>query len=180
MKNLTHTIFLIGGMGAGKTTLGRKLAETLGYEFYDTDQEIERLTGVDIPWIFELEGEAGFRQREHRMLKTLVAKHRIVLATGGGIVLTQQNRELLTREGVVIYLKTTVEHQLSRLTHDKRRPLLQVKNRHEALSNIMTEREVLYCQSADYIIETGNKPINAVIKEVLVAVFGKDERPLIN
>lgn len=167
MQNLIQNIFLIGGMGAGKTTIGRKLAETLQYDFYDIDKEIEQITGVDIPWIFELEGESGFRQREHLMLKQLATKQHIILATGGGSILDPRNRELLMSRGLVIYLKTTVEHQINRLTHDKRRPLLQVKNRHEVLTDIMTQREQLYRSTADHIIETGAKPITKVISDIL-------------
>jgi shikimate kinase len=171
MKHLTQSIFLIGGMGAGKTTIGRKLAELLNYEFYDSDREIEHVTGVDIPWIFEIEGEAGFRRREHLMVKELSAKQNIILATGGGTILDPRNRELLSNNGVVIYLKTTVDHQLDRLSRDKRRPLLQVENRHEVLSDIMANREALYSEIADYTIETGAKPIANVVNDVMAAVF---------
>lgn len=168
MKNLTQNIFLIGGMGAGKTTIGRKLAEMLDYEFYDSDREIEHATGVDIPWIFEIEGEAGFRRREHLIIKELTAKNRIVLATGGGTVISPLNRELLAANGVVIYLKTTVDHQLDRLARDKRRPLLQVENREEVLTNLMANRENLYMETADYVIETGEHPVSNVIKEIFL------------
>ncbi|NNM60414.1 MAG: shikimate kinase AroK [Legionellales bacterium] len=171
MKHLTDKIFLIGGMGAGKTTVGVKLAHILHYKFYDIDKEIEKATGVDIPWIFEIEGEEGFRKREQKILRKLANKSQIVLATGGGTILDIDNRHLLINNGLVIYLKTTVEHQLRRLTHDKRRPLLQVENRDEVLSKIMSEREPLYSSMADIIIETGDRSITSVLNNIMKVAF---------
>lgn len=168
---LSNNIFLIGGMGAGKTTIGRKLAERLSYTFYDSDVEIEQRTGAAISWIFELEGEAGFRQREHQMIKELTAKNNIILATGGGAILDPKNRDLLTSRGTVVYLKTALDEQLHRVSKDKRRPLLQVDNRKEVLSNIMQAREPLYLSIADIVVETGNRGISSVINSILKKVI---------
>ena len=118
-------IFLVGLMGAGKTSIGRLLAKRLGKAFFDCDQEIERATGVRIPVIFEIEGEAGFREREGRMLSGLVQGSNIVLATGGGAVLSAQNRKLLADNGVVVYLRAAVTDLWSRTRHDRNRPLLR-------------------------------------------------------
>lgn len=121
-------IYLVGPMGAGKTTVGRHLAEMLGREFLDSDHEIERKTGATIPWIFEKEGEHGFRGRETLVIDELTARSQLVLATGGGAVTQQPNREFLKKRGIVVYLYTPVEIQLQRTYRDKNRPLLQVEN----------------------------------------------------
>ncbi len=164
---MKHNIFLIGGMGVGKTTIGRKLADTLGFPFFDSDHEIEQRSGADIAWIFELEGEAGFRLREYNIIKELSEHHDIVLATGGGTVVTAENRALLKSRGHVVYLKTSREQQLSRVARDKRRPLLQVANRSEALDKLMTLREPLYEELADFTIETGHRSIQSIVNEIL-------------
>lgn len=171
MRHLTDKIFLIGGMGAGKSTIGAKLAHALHYTFYDTDKEIEKATGVDISWIFELEGEEGFRKRERMILKELSRESQVVIATGGGTILHQENRHLLINNGLVIYLKTTVENQLARLSRDKRRPLLQVSDRRDVLMKIMGEREALYSSMADLIVETGECSIPKVIHTIISQAF---------
>lgn len=160
-------VFLIGGMGAGKTTIGRKLAAALHYQFYDIDKEIEFITGVDIAWIFEIEGESGFRARETAMLHKLCTQTGKVIATGGGSVLSLTNRELLKNNGTVVYLKTTIEHQLLRLYRDKQRPLLQVPDKELRLRELMLGREILYQETADLIVETDSRPINNVVQLIL-------------
>ena len=164
---MTSNIFLIGGMGSGKTTIGRRLAHRLGKHFYDSDHEIERLTGVTIPWIFDVEGEAGFRKRERQVIHTLTQEHHIILATGGGAILDERNRQDLSNRGLVIYLKTHIHHQLQRLNADKTRPLLQTPDREALLTEIMNIREPLYQETADYVIETGAHSLNQVIQEII-------------
>lgn len=154
-------------MGAGKTTIGRKLAELLGYPFFDSDKEIEQRAGVDIAWIFEVEGEPGFRLREHNVIKDLTEQNGIVLATGGGSILKPENRELLSARGTVVYLKTSREQQIHRISKDKRRPLLQVDDKAAALNKIMTQREPLYIDIADFAVETGSRSIQSVVSEIM-------------
>ncbi len=121
-----RNIFLVGPMGAGKSTIGRQLAQQLNMEFFDSDQEIERRTGADVGWVFDVEGEAGFRDREEKIINELTEKQGIVLATGGGSVKSRETRNRLSARGVVVYLETTIEKQLARTQRDKKRPLLQV------------------------------------------------------
>lgn len=154
-------------MGAGKTTIGRKLAHFLNYQFYDIDKEIEQATGVNISWIFEIEGEEGFRARETAMLNKLCALDKVVIATGGGSILNPDNRQLLKNNGTIIYLKTTVENQLLRLSRDKQRPLLQVSDREKKLEDLMANREKLYQETADWVIETDMRPLNNVVNLIL-------------
>jgi len=142
-------------MGAGKTTVGRRVAEQLGLAFHDLDQEIEARSGADIPLIFELECEAGFRKRESDVLDELSARHGVLLSTGGGAVLRAENRQRLRERGFVVYLETTVEQQLKRLAHDRKRPLLAAPDRRERLSTLLAEREPLYREIADLIIDAG-------------------------
>lgn len=141
-------------MGAGKTTVGRHLAEILGREFIDSDHEIERKTGASIPWIFEKEGELGFRQREACVLGELTQQKQIVLATGGGAVTQQVNRQFLKQRGIVIYLFAPVEIQLQRTYRDKNRPLLQVENPEQRLHDLLTIRYPLYREVAHFVIDT--------------------------
>ena len=147
-------IYLVGPMGAGKTTVGRHLAELLGREFLDSDHEIERKTGATIPWIFEKEGEVGFRSREMNVIDELTAKKQLVLATGGGAVTQAPNREFLKQRGIVVYLYTPVEIQLQRTYRDKNRPLLQVENPEQKLRDLLAVRDPLYREVAHHIIET--------------------------
>lgn len=147
-------IFLIGPTGAGKTTIGRRLARRFGLEFVDLDQEIERRTGADIALIFDIEGEVGFRRRESQLLDELTARSNVLLATGAGAVLAADNRNYLASRGCVVYLKTPVQRQIDRLYRDKRRPLLQKPNRHEILEKMALERNPIYEELADVIIES--------------------------
>jgi shikimate kinase len=161
-----QNIFLIGPMGAGKSTVGRQLAEALSYTFKDSDQEIQRRTGVDIPTIFEFEGEDGFRNRERQMIEDLVAEERLVLATGGGAVLDPENRQNLTARGVVIYLHCTPEQQYSRTSRDRNRPLLQTEDPLARLRELMEERDPLYRQVADLVVSTEKRGTASVVKEI--------------
>ncbi|MCG8097766.1 MAG: shikimate kinase AroK, partial [Candidatus Thiodiazotropha taylori] len=143
-----QNLFLIGPMGAGKTTVGRQLAEHFRKEFIDSDLEIQRRTGVDIPTIFEFEGEEGFRQREQEVIDELTQRDEVVLATGGGAVIREQNRKALSSRGLVIYLHCTVEQQFERTHRDKNRPLLQTDDPMAKLKSLMAERDPLYRQTA--------------------------------
>lgn len=145
-------VILIGPMGSGKTTVGRVLAPRLGLDFVDLDQEIERRCGVDVSLIFEIEGEAGFRAREHSMLIELGARESMLLATGGGSVLRADNREALRRAGLVVWLQTTVDQQLKRLVRDQRRPLLRAPDRRQRLEQLAQERDPLYRDCAHLVV----------------------------
>jgi len=154
-------------MGAGKSTIGKRLAHVIGAEFIDSDKEIERHTGASIPLIFELEGEAGFRQREAQMIDTLTQQHPIVLATGGGSILNEQNRNHLKNRGKVIYLHATVNQQLQRTHRDQNRPLLQTKNPKQKLTDLFNTRDPLYREIADFIIDTDGRSIHSVSHEII-------------
>jgi shikimate kinase len=153
-------------MGAGKSTVGRQLAEALSYTFKDSDQEIQRRTGVDIPTIFEFEGEEGFRNRERQVIEDLVAEERIVLATGGGAILSPENRQNLAARGVVIYLQCTPEQQFARTSRDRSRPLLQTEDPLARLRELMDERDPLYRQVADLVVSTERRGTASVVKEI--------------
>jgi shikimate kinase len=155
-------IFLVGLMGAGKTSVGRLLAKRLGKAFYDCDQEIERATGVKIPVIFEIEGEAGFRARESRMLAELASRRDIVLATGGGAVLSADNRKLLAGNGVVVYLRAVVADLWQRTRHDRNRPLLKTAEPRAKLEQLFAERDPLYRSVADIIVDTGSQSLGSL------------------
>lgn len=156
MTDPTQRIFLIGPMGSGKTTVGRALSELLGLEFVDLDQQIEARCGVEVDRIFEVEGEAGFRQRETDMLLDLSERPNMVLATGGGSVLNPDNRALMRRQGLVLWLRTSVDQQLERLARDRRRPLLQAPDRRQRLLTLATERDPLYAACADLVVDSCN------------------------
>lgn len=161
-------LYLIGPMGAGKSTIGKHLARELNIEFYDTDQVIEERTGADISWIFDVEGEDGFRKRERRVIDELTQRMGIVLATGGGAVLDTENRNRLAARGTVVYLHTTVEQQMKRTMRDKRRPELQNQDFGEAdMSDIMIMRDPLYREVADIIVETDGRTVRSVASEVI-------------
>jgi 3-dehydroquinate synthase len=154
-------------MGAGKTTVGRALARKLNKRFIDSDHEIEARTGASIPLIFEIEGEDGFRQREAEVIRDLTAEAGIVLATGGGAILRQENRECLKTHGTVIYLRASVDNILQRTSHDKNRPLLQTANPRARLEELTQVREPLYREVADIIVETGRPNIPSLVQIII-------------
>lgn len=161
-----QNIFIVGPMGAGKSTVGRQLSEALSFTFKDSDQEIQRRTGVDIPTIFEYEGESGFRARERQVIQELVSEDRIVLATGGGAVLSSENRQDLSARGVVIYLHCSPEQQYARTARDRNRPLLDTDEPLAKLQELMAEREPLYRQVADMVVSTEKRGTSSVVKEI--------------
>lgn len=149
-------------MGAGKTTIGRLLADELGLDFKDADREIEARSGVDIPWIFDKEGEGGFRARESAVLEELSRLDRVLISTGGGAVLAEGNRRLMSERGTVIYLHTSVEEQVRRTSRDRKRPLLQTDDPGAVLAQLMAIREPLYREVADLVIDTDGRGPKAV------------------
>ena len=162
-----RNIFLVGPMGAGKTTIGKQLAQLLHLEFIDTDQEIEARTGAPIDWIFDIEGEDGFRAREKEIIAELSQRQGIVLATGGGAVVTPENRTFLAGRGIVVYLETSIEQQLERTRKDKRRPLLQNTDDPEAtLIALHKERDAQYREIADVIVATNENSIKSVANKI--------------
>jgi shikimate kinase len=163
----TENIYLIGLMGAGKTTIGRQLAKALAVPFYDSDKAIEESTGVDIPTIFEFEGEEGFRERERKMIQKLTQIQGIVLATGGGVILRDENRKLLKENGFIVYLQCSVERILERTRRDTQRPLLQTDNPKERLQNLFEQRQSLYLSCADFKIDTGVLKSKTVVNRIL-------------
>ncbi|UAA38539.1 shikimate kinase AroK [Paraneptunicella aestuarii] len=163
-----RNIFLIGPMGAGKSTIGRHLADQLHLEFFDSDQEIERRTGADIAWVFDIEGEEGFREREEKVITDLTEKQGIVLATGGGSIIRKSVRNRLSARGIVVYLETTVDKQVARTQRDKRRPLLQNTDSPETvLKDLAGERNPLYEEIADYTVRTDDQSARAVANEII-------------
>lgn len=162
-----RNVFLVGPMGAGKTTVGRRLAQSLGWDFFDSDEEVERRTGTRISIIFEIEGESGFRQREHRALLDLAARPGAVIATGGGAVLLPENRELLRRHGVVVYLRTSVAEQLRRTRGSTHRPLLNDDDPEQRLRELARVREPLYEAVADIIVDSPGRKVAATVKDVM-------------
>ncbi len=160
-------IFLIGPMAAGKSTIGKALAKTLKLQFFDSDAEIEKRCGADIAWIFDVEGEQGFRQRETAILDELTNKKGIVLATGGGVVLASGNRSMLGGRGIVIYLQASVEQQLARTEKDKKRPLLQTDNPRLRLESLHKQRSPLYEELADIILRTNSHSIHSVVSDIV-------------
>lgn len=159
-------IFLIGPMGAGKTTVGRRLADARGMEFVDSDQEVEARTGVDIAFIFEKEGEAGFRRRERQAICELTQRHGLVLATGGGAVMDPDNRQWLAARGFVVYLHASIEQQLARTERTDSRPLLQGGNRRETLERLFLIRDPLYREIADLVLHTDGRNARALAREI--------------
>ncbi|MCP5413768.1 MAG: shikimate kinase AroK [Chromatiaceae bacterium] len=167
-----NRIFLIGPMGAGKTTIGKQLAQSLGMTFGDSDQEIQRRTGVDIPTIFEYEGEEGFRQREQQAIDDLTQVDNQVLATGGGAILRAENRQHLSARGIVVFLACSPEQQFERTYRDRNRPLLQTEDPLERLKTLMAEREPLYLSTADYTVSTEGRSAATVANEILERLRG--------
>ena len=166
-QGVPENIFLVGLMGAGKTSVGRALAKYLAKAFFDTDQEIERATGVRIPVIFDIEGEAGFRVRESKVLAELTQRQNIVLATGGGIVLSDENRRLLAQRGTVVYLRATADDLRKRTRNDKNRPLLRVADPLLRLQELHDQRDPLYREVANIVIDTGSQGINALMRRLV-------------
>ena len=161
------SIILVGPMGAGKSTIGRLLAVKLGCDFLDTDHVIEEKTGADIAWIFDVEGEAGFRDRETQVLKELSALSSTVIATGGGIVVREDNRRLLAKHSAVIYLKASLQQLVSRTAKDKKRPLLQVENPVAKIKSLLSEREAFYSEVSDYVVETDRHSPRSTVQSII-------------
>jgi shikimate kinase len=161
-----RNIYLVGPMGTGKTAVGRQLARRLGVDFLDSDAQIEADAGVDIPYIFEEEGEAGFREREKAMIAQLAAREPVVLATGGGAVLAPENRQLLSSTGTVVYLETSVSQQLQRVRGGRGRPLLKGADLNRRLDELWAIREPLYRQIADLTVSTDNRRVAKVVEVI--------------
>ncbi|MDR8526085.1 MULTISPECIES: shikimate kinase AroK [Shewanella] len=162
-----RNIFLVGPMGAGKSTIGRHLAQMLHLEFHDSDQEIENRTGADIAWVFDVEGEEGFRNRETQVVADLTEKQGIVLATGGGSIQSKEIRNNLSARGIVVYLETTIDKQVARTQRDKRRPLLQVEDPREVLEKLAEVRNPLYEEIADVIVKTDEQSAKVVANQII-------------
>lgn len=162
-----NSIFLIGPMGSGKTAVGKQLARLLHLRFYDSDVEIEHRTGVDISYIFEKESEAGFRERERDVIDALTQLNDVVIATGGGAVLMQENRERLAQRGRVVYLKTGIHQQLERTRHGRQRPLLYTGNPEAKLRELMAHRAPLYESIAAVVVATDGRHVRTVANEIL-------------
>lgn len=162
-----RNIFLIGPMGAGKSTIGRQLAQMLNMDFLDSDSVIEERAGADIDWIFDLEGEAGFRKREERILNELTQAQGLVLSTGGGSVISKDNRNVLSARGIVVYLETTVDKQFERTQRDKKRPLLQNEDPYQTLVELAKVRNPLYEEIADIVIKTDEQSAKVVANQII-------------
>jgi len=161
-EHIPENIFLVGLMGAGKTSVGKLLARRLGKDFYDCDHEIEDATGVKIAVIFEIEGESGFRARESKMLTELASRTNVLIATGGGAVLSAANRKLLANRGIVVYLRAAPVDLWRRTRHDKHRPLLKTEDRMARFEQLFAERDPLYLEIADIIVDTGSQSVGAL------------------
>ena len=160
-------IFIVGPMGSGKSTVGKIISDELFLNFFDTDEEIESRTGASIDWIFDLEGENGFRKRESDILQEMVQKNSIVLSTGGGIILSDENRELLSSRGTVFYLSTPISVQIERTSKDKDRPLLKNGDPGEILTKLHEARKDLYESVSDHCVQTENKSSQEVASEII-------------
>ena len=163
-------IFIVGPMGSGKSTVGKIISDELFLSFLDTDEEIETRTGASIDWIFDLEGEDGFRKRESSILQDMAKRNSIVLSTGGGIILSEENRELLSSRGTVFYLATPISVQLERTAKDKDRPLLKNGDPEKILTKLQKDRESLYEAVADHVVNTENKSSQEVASEIIKLV----------
>ncbi|WP_373766204.1 shikimate kinase AroK [Glaesserella sp.] len=162
-----RNIFLIGPMGAGKSTIGRQLAQMLNMDFLDSDAVIEERAGADIDWIFDIEGEAGFRKREERIINELTQAQGLVLSTGGGSILSKDNRNVLSARGIVVYLETTVDKQFERTQRDKKRPLLQTEDPYQTLQALAKVRNPLYEEIADITIQTDEQSAKVVATQII-------------
>lgn len=166
-----RNIFLIGPMGSGKSTIGRNIANHLNMIFFDSDQELEKRTGADIDWVFELEGELGFRKREKKIIHEIIKKQGIVLATGGGSIKLKETRDKLSEKGLVIYLKTSIEKQIIRTQYDKKRPLLKKnKSIKEILEKLSKERNHLYQEIANLTINTDNQNPKIITNKIIKSI----------
>lgn len=163
-------IFLVGPMGAGKSAVGRQLARALRLDYVDSDAEIEARTGVDIPFIFEKEGEEGFRRREAVVIDEMSARDGVVLATGGGAILDPESRGRLAARGFVIYLATSVEQQLERTVRGRHRPLLENGDRRRVLESLLAVRDPLYREIADLVVPTDGRRVNEVAREITLTL----------
>lgn len=166
---LLKNIYLIGPMGAGKTSVGKHLAKLAKLRFYDSDQEIEKLTGVDISWIFQMESEQGFREREKEMIEKLTQLDGIVLSTGGGAVVTAKNRQYLSDNGVIVYLKVSLDEQFERTQRRKegKRPMIETDNPYESLKQLNTEREPIYESIAHLVYSTDKLVPRSIAAKIL-------------
>lgn len=174
--SLPERVVLVGPMGAGKSTIGRMLAKELGYRFLDSDRIIEDRCGANIPWIFDVEGEDGFRQRETAMLDELSETRSTVLATGGGAVMRPENHALLRKNAVVIYLKTSIEQQVERTRKDRNRPLLQNDDPEGVLRRLFAVRDPLYTKLADIVMFTDRKSPRLVVRQLVNRINPKTPR----
>lgn len=174
--SLPKRVVLVGPMGAGKTTIGRLLAKELGYRFLDSDRIIEERCGANIPWIFDVEGEQGFRQRETAMLDELSNEIGVVLATGGGAVMRAENHGLLKKSSVVVYLKTSIEQQVERTRKDRNRPLLQNDDPEGVLRRLFAVRDPLYTELADIVMYTDRKSPRLVVRQLVNRINPKTPR----
>ncbi len=165
-----RNIFLIGPMGSGKSAVGKLLARQVHAPFHDSDAEIEIRTGVEIPYIFDKEGEAGFREREREAIEILTAIEPVVLATGGGAILLPENRAHLAQRGVVVYLETSVRQQVGRVQHGRHRPLLNEVDPAKKLAELMVTREPLYRGTADVTVATDGRKVQQVVNDILQAI----------
>ncbi|MGB0834360.1 MAG: shikimate kinase AroK [Psychrobium sp.] len=162
-----RNIYIVGPMGAGKSTIGRQIAQQLHLEFVDSDAEIERRTGAEIAWVFDVEGEEGFRKREADVISDLTEQQGVVLATGGGSIITKEVRNKLSARGLVVYLETTIDKQLARTQRDKRRPLLRSENPRQVLEDLAQVRNPLYEEIADLTVQTDDQSAKLVAKEII-------------
>jgi shikimate kinase len=175
VKKYRGSVYLVGPMGAGKTTIGRQLSELLRLEFVDSDHEIEARTGANIPWIFDVEGEEGFRAREEAVIDELTQRRQIVLATGGGVVMREPNRRHLHERGVVVYLLTPVAVQMDRTSRDRNRPLLRTPDPRRRLTELMELRDPLYRETAHIIMPTEGGSARDVAMRIIHALEERDE-----
>ena len=166
-------IYIVGPMGSGKSTVGKIVARSLFLNFLDSDKEIERTTGATIDWIFDLEGETGFRKRETIELEKIVQLNSHVVATGGGIILSDHNRNLLGARGIVVYLETPIKTQVERTGKDKDRPLLKSGDPETILTQLNSEREHLYKEVSDHVIQTSNKSSQEVADQIIKIIKGQ-------